>query len=500
MNDINNLRKLAGQLIMIRFPGTELDAATADFIKANAIRAVCLFRGNMTDAAQLTKLTADLRAVMGPQSLIDIDQEGGAVVRATWVPAPPSAMALGAANDVDLARRTGAAVARAVKALGFNWNFAPVLDLNNNPYNPVIAERSFGADPQRAAELALAWMDGSHAQGVACCVKHFPGHGDTNVDSHRDLPTVDKPVADLERLELAPFRTAASGDRAAPALMTAHIVYPALDADNPATMSRAILHDLLREQWGYRGIIITDGMDMHAIAHRYGVGHAAVRALTAGADMVMALGTPQTQEETVEAITAAIASGELPVDAVQQRLDRLAALARDYPCAQPPYLDDAADRAVMAEGWQRALTAHGNPQRPAPGARLRLVVRQDVVSDGVSEAGVPAARVADSLRRLYDVELLTYADADSFDWSALPQDGRFTVLASTSRLRYGAHARSTWRPDLHLALWNPYQALDIAAPALLTYGFAAPALDAVNAWLAGELPAAGTAPVPGFAT
>ncbi|OEZ96258.1 beta-N-acetylhexosaminidase [Duganella phyllosphaerae] len=500
MNDINNLRKLAGQLIMIRFPGTELDAATADFIKANAIRAVCLFRGNMTDAAQLTKLTTDLRAVMGPQSLIAIDQEGGAVVRATWVPAPPSAMALGAADDVDLARRTGAAVARAVKALGFNWNFAPVLDLNNNPYNPVIAERSFGADPQRAAELALAWMDGSHAQGVACCVKHFPGHGDTNVDSHRDLPTVDKPVTELARLELAPFRTAASGDRAAPALMTAHIVYPALDADNPATMSRAILHDLLREQWGYRGIIITDGMDMHAIAHRYGVGHAAVRALTAGADMVMALGTPQTQEETVEAITAAIASGELPVDAVQQRLDRLAALARDYPCAQPPYLDDAADRAVMAEGWQRALTAHGNPQRPAPGARLRLVVRQDVVSDGVSEAGVPAARVADSLRRLYDVELLTYADADSFDWCALPQDGRFTVLASTSRLRYGAHARSTWRPDLHLALWNPYQALDIAAPALLTYGFAAPALDAVNAWLAGELPAAGTAPVPGFAT
>ena len=498
MNDINNLRKLAGQLIMIRFPGTELDAATADFIKANAIRAVCLFRGNMTDAAQLTKLTADLRAVMGPQSLIAIDQEGGAVVRATWVPAPPSAMALGAADDVDLARRTGAAVARAVKALGFNWNFAPVLDLNNNPYNPVIAERSFGADPQRAAELALAWMDGSHAQGVACCVKHFPGHGDTNVDSHRDLPTVDKPVTELARLELAPFRTAASGDRAAPALMTAHIVYPALDADNPATMSRAILHDLLREQWDYRGIIITDGMDMHAIAHRYGVGHAAVRALTAGADMVMALGTPQTQEETLASITAAIASGELPVGAVQQRLDRLAALARDYPCAQPPYLDDAADRAVMAEGWQRALTAHGNPQRPAPGARLRLVVRQDVVSDGVSEAGVPAARVADSLRRLYDVELLTYADADSFDWSALPQDGRFTVLASTSRLRYGAHARSTWRPDLHLALWNPYQALDIAAPALLTYGFAAPALDAVNAWLAGELPAAGTAPVPGF--
>jgi beta-N-acetylhexosaminidase len=153
----------------------------------------------------------------------------------------------------------------------------------------------------------------------------------------------------------------------------------------------------------------------------------------------------------------------------------------------------------MAEGWRRSLTAYNAPQRPPKGASVRLVVRQDVVSDGVSEAGVPAADVAASLRRLYDVELVTFADADTFDWSALPQDGRFTILASTSRLRYGRHARDSWRPDLHLALWNPYQALDIQAPALMTYGFAKPALDAVNGWLSGELEAAGNAPVPGFA-
>ena len=490
------LRKIAGQLIMIRFPGTVLDAATADFIQANGIRAVCLFRGNMTDSEQLAKLTADLRAVMGPESLIGIDQEGGAVVRSTWVPAPPAAMGLGAANDTDLCYRTGAAVARAVKALGFNWNFAPVLDLNNNPHNPVIAERSFGAEPQRAAELAMAWMAGSHAEGVACCVKHFPGHGDTNVDSHRDLPTVDKPVEELDRLELAPFRIASG---AAPAMMTAHIVYPALDPDNPATMSRRILTGLLREEWQYKGIVITDGMDMHAIAGRYGVGNAAVRALAAGADMVMALGTTETQNETLDSIAAAIASGELPMAQVQQRLDRLASLALAYPCKPRSYKEDAADRAVMAEGWRRSLTAYGAPTRPAQDARVRLVVRQDVVSDGVSEAGVPAEVVAASLRRLYDVELVTFADADTFDWSALPRDGRFTVLASTSRLRYGQHARATWKPDLHLALWNPYQALDIAAPSLMTYGFAAPALDAVNGWLSGELQATGNAPVPGFA-
>jgi len=481
---------------MIRFPGTVLDDATADFIRANGIRGVCLFRGNMTDSAQLAKLTADLRDAMGPNALIAIDQEGGAVVRSTWVPAPPAAMGLGAADDTDLAYRTGAAVARAAKSLGFNWNFAPVLDLNNNPNNPVIAERSFGAEPKRAVELAMAWMAGSHAEGVACCVKHFPGHGDTHVDSHRDLPTVDKALPELDALELAPFRAAAP---VAPAMMTAHIVYPAIDPDNPATMSPAILDGILRKQWNYKGIIITDGMDMHAIAGRYGVGNAAVRALLAGADMVMALGTPETQNETLDAIAAALADGSLPQAAVDERLARLNSLAQAYPCQQCSYKEDAADRVIMAEGWRRALTARGNPQRPAPGSKLRLVVRQDVVSDGVSEAGVPAANVAASLGKLFDVELVTFADANTFDWSALPQDGRFTVLASTSRLRYGDNARNNWKPDLHLALWNPYQALDIQSPALMTYGFAAPALEAVNAWLSGELEATGRCPVPGFA-
>jgi beta-N-acetylhexosaminidase len=492
---MNDSRQLAGQLIMVRLAGTELDAASAAFLKANRVRGVCLFRQNMVDAAQLARLTADLRAAMGPEALIALDQEGGAVVRSTWVPAPPSAMALGAADDLQLTRDVGAAVARAVKALGFNWNFAPVLDLNNNPHNPVIAERSFGADPRRATELAMAWMEGSHSEGVACCVKHFPGHGDTSVDSHRDLPTVDKPLAELEQFEFAPFRMAAPH---APAMMTAHIIYPTLDAEFPATMSLRILTGLLREEWDYRGVIITDAMDMHAIAHRYGAGHAAVMALAAGADMVMALGTPEIQEETIAAIAAAIDAGTLSAQDVAARLQRLSELARRYPCQPRGYLEEPGDRALMAEAWRRALTVRGDACRPAAGAKVRLVVRQDVVSDGVSEAGVPAAALAASLARLYDVDTVTYRDAETFDWNTLPADGRFTFLASTSRLRYGPHARANWRPDLHLALWNPYQALDIEAPALITYGFAAPALDAVNAWLAGDLEARGCSPVAGF--
>jgi beta-N-acetylhexosaminidase len=492
---MNELRKIAGQLMMVRLTGTELDAGSADFLRTNRVRGACLFRQNMTDAGQLTRFTGALRDAMGPAALIALDQEGGAVVRSTWVPAPPAAMALGAANDPQLARAVGAAVARAVRALGFNWNFAPVLDLNNNPHNPVIAERSFGADAQQATGIALAWMEGSESEGVACCVKHFPGHGDTHVDSHRDLPTVDKPLAELEQFEFAPFRMAAA---TAPAMMTAHIVYPALDPEFPATMSRTILTGILREQWGYRGVIITDGMDMHAIAHRYGAGPAAVRALVAGADMVMAIGSRETQEQTLDAIAAAIADGTLPMAEVETRLARLGALAAAHPCAQGAYTDDDADRALMAQAWQRGLTARGAVRRPAPGSKVRLVARQDVVSDGVSEAGVPAAAIAASLGRLYDVALVTFADPESFSWNSLPDDGRFTILASTSRRRYGPNASAGWHPDLHLALWNPYQALDFAAPALMTYGFAPPALEAVNAWLAGEIEACGVCPVPGF--
>jgi len=496
LSDHLSARHTAGQLIMIRMPGTSLDADTASFLRENQIRAVCLFRQNMVNPTQLAKFTADLRAVMGPHALIALDQEGGAVVRATWLPSPPAAMALGAADDIELAYQVGAAVARGVRALGFNWNFAPVLDLNNNPDNPVIAERSFGADPQRATALALAWMEGSLAEGVACCVKHAPGHGDTHVDSHRDLPTVGKDRAALEALEFSPFQQAAGR---APAMMTAHIVYPALDPVLPATLSRAVLTDLIRTQWNYRGIIITDGMDMHAIAGRYGVGNAAVQALLAGADMVMALGDRATQQQTLDALAAAIDGGKIGNEELARRLARLNGLAETYPCGQPAYTTEADDQLLMQRAWSQGLTAYRQPRRPAPGQALRLVVRADVVSDGVSEAGVPAARLSAWLGAQFaDVVTTTFEHAEGFDWSSLPDDGRFVLLASTARLRYGPQARASFKPDLHLALWNPFQALDFGAPALITYGFAEPALQAVMAWLKGEAEATGHCPVMGF--
>ena len=199
----------SGHLVMVDMEGTSLDAATADFLRVHNIRAICLFRKNLGTEAEVRKLCADLRELMGPEALIGIDQEGGSVVRATFLPQPPAAMALGAADDEALAEAIGAAVARSLRGLGINWNFAPVLDINNNPANPVIAERSFGEEPQRVARLAGAWMRGSLAEGVACCVKHFPGHGDTHEDSHHALGSIPS------RRQNPRYRVAATSSRSA---------------------------------------------------------------------------------------------------------------------------------------------------------------------------------------------------------------------------------------------------------------------------------------------
>lgn len=484
----------AGRFVMVDIEGTRLDAAQADFLQRHRLRAVCLFRKNLGGEAEIRRLTAQLREVMGPGALIALDQEGGAVVRVTSLPHAPSAMALGAAGDAQQARAVGAAVARGLRQLGINWNFAPVLDVNNNPANPVIGDRSFSADPQAVARLAGAWLEGALAEGVACCVKHFPGHGDTHTDSHHGSPVVDKPLAALQALELVPFHALR---QAAPALMTAHIVYPQLDPDHPATLSRRILGELLREQWGYDGVVITDSLVMEAIHARYGHERAAVMTLQAGADMAMALGPREEQEAAIRAIAQGIADGRLAQPALQRSLARLDGLAARFPSTEADYdaAARAADEALMSTAWQRGLCSVRGALPPRPSERLRVIAQREVPCDGVSEAGLEG----DALRHVFagfgDVELLLVDDLRQLDWAALPQDGRCNVLVSNTNTRVGA-AAAGWRPALHLALWNPFQVLDVNAPALITWGHAPAALDALRAWLDGRLLATGRAPMP----
>ena len=488
-----------GHLVMVDIPGTSLDAATAEFLRRHHVRAICLFRRNLGTEDEIRRLTADLREVMGPYSLIGIDQEGGSTVRATFLPQAPAAMALGAIGDEALCEEVGATVARGLRSLGINWNFAPVLDVNNNPGNPVIAERSFSEDPDEVARLAAAWMRGSLREGVACCVKHFPGHGDTATDSHHALPVVDKSIPELEALELKPFRALAHArghTPAAPSVMTAHIVYPQIDPEHPATLSRPVLTGLLRQNIGYDGVVITDALMMKAVHDKYGHALAAVMALQAGADMPLAQGTLAEQAATVQAIEQALAQGHLLPADVKRSEARLVALAQAYPVSPKPYdaAQRAADDAAMRAAWARGLTAFGGAAPPALDAPIRVVTQDAVECDGVSEAGLPAVRVRDLFSAFSDVQFIRMPDLREISAATFPRDGRVNVLVSNHRTRFGANAAAA-RPDLHLALWNPFQLFDIAAPAVVTWGYADGALAAVQAWLEGRAQATGRSPV-----
>jgi beta-N-acetylhexosaminidase len=482
----------AGRVVMVDIAGRQLDAETAAFLRERRIRAVCLFRKNLGTEAEIRQLTADLRNTMGEGSLIAIDQEGGSTVRALSLPQAPSAMALGAAGDEALAERVGAAVARGLRYLGINWNFAPVLDVNNNPANPVIGARSFGADPFAVARLAGAWMRGATAQGVACCGKHFPGHGDTHMDSHHALPVVDKPVGALEALELVPFRALAP---VAPSIMTAHILYPQIDPEHPATLSRPVLTGLLRECIGYKGVVVTDALMMKAVHERYGHGRAAVMALQAGADMPLAQGSRDEQLAALRAIELAQADGTLSPEVVARAAARLDLLAANFPIpsADVSYAERAADDVLMHGAWARALTAVGSPQPPASNQLLRVVAQCRVESDGVSEAGLSAAGVRKLFEGFEDVEFVECDDLAAVDPALLQARGRSVVLVSNHRARYSQPG--VLRPHLHLVLWNPFQALDVPAPAVVTWGHAAGAVAALRQWLVGRAGAPGIAPV-----
>ncbi|RKN16117.1 glycoside hydrolase family 3 protein [Micromonospora musae] len=290
---------------------------------------VVLFARNVVDHAQVAELTAALRAER-PDVIVAIDEEAGDVTRieSGRGSSRPGNFALGAVDDPELteevARDLGADLAR----LGVTLDYAPDADVNSNPANPVIGVRSFGADPELVARHTAAWIRGLQSGGVAACAKHFPGHGDTQIDSHHDLPLIGGGRARLDAVELAPFRAAV--DAGAQAVMTGHLLVPALDPELPATLSSRILGGLLRDELGFSGVVITDAVEMRAVADRYGFAGAAVRALAAGADAICVGGERAGEEDARElrdAIVAAVISGELPEERLAEAAKRVGQLA-----------------------------------------------------------------------------------------------------------------------------------------------------------------------------
>lgn len=301
-----SLPQLCGQLLVVGFEETTLPGHLAAALSAGLRAGVILFRHNLPSIEATWSLCREVCNACNPDlpPLISVDQEGGRVAR---LPQParalPSMRTLGLLNDVDCVRRAAGVVARGLAVMGFNCNFAPVLDVDSNPQNPVIGDRSFSSDPRLVAHLGLAFARGLSKAGIMACGKHFPGHGDTLLDSHVALPTVNRSRSHLERVELLPFREAVA--QPIDALMTAHVVYPNLDASNtPATLSPIIISELLRKQWGYQGLVVSDDLGMKALSAKYSPETCAILAIRAGCDVILQCHNTGEDDRILEALVS----------------------------------------------------------------------------------------------------------------------------------------------------------------------------------------------------
>ncbi|MFF5173033.1 glycoside hydrolase family 3 protein [Micromonospora sp. NPDC000089] len=361
-------RHLAGLAAAVLQPGF-VGATPPDWVRrwlADGLGGVVLFARNIVDPGQLAALTATLRAER-PDVLVAIDEEAGDVTRIESArgSSRPGNLALGAVDDPGLTEEVARDLGAELAALGVTLNYAPDADVNNNPANPVIGVRSFGADPGLVARHTAAWVRGLQSAGVAACAKHFPGHGDTRVDSHHELPRITADRAALDAGELAPFRAAVAAG--VQAVMTGHLLVPALDPELPATLSRWILGDLLRDELGFSGVVVTDAVEMRAVADRYGFRGAAVRALAAGADAIC-VGGERADEAAAgqlrDAIVAAVRDGTLPEERLAEaakRVGQLAAWAVSARAARPARgLASTGDSAIGLLAARRAVRVRGD--------------------------------------------------------------------------------------------------------------------------------------------
>ncbi|URM34545.1 glycoside hydrolase family 3 protein [Cytobacillus firmus] len=335
-----SIEEKVGQMLMPDFRAwkgqnvTKMLPEIEKLVKDYHLGGVILFRENVVTTEQTATLVSDYQKAADKFGLLmTIDQEGGIVTRLQSGTDMPGNMALGAARSEEISRKVGKAIGEELSSLGINMNFAPVMDVNNNPDNPVIGVRSFGEDPQLVADLGVAYTEGLQSAGVAATAKHFPGHGDTAVDSHLGLPEVPHDKERLKEVELYPFQKGM--EAGVDAIMTAHVTFPKIDDTKaiskktgeeiavPATLSYKVLTELMREEMGYEGVITTDAMNMNAIAEHFGPVDAAVRAVKAGTDIVL---MPVGLQEVAEGLLNAVENGEISEKRIESSVERILTL------------------------------------------------------------------------------------------------------------------------------------------------------------------------------
>jgi len=510
-----NLRDKVGQRLMLAFEGTELTPELADWLMSCRAGGVILFGRNIVSIAQVTTLCRDIQELAAknglPPLMIAIDEEGGRVTR---MPADgqdliaPSQMAQAAAG-LEGVRASVGVIARNLRRLGINLDFAPVADVNNNPANPVIGSRSYGSDPAKVAEMVAVAVSEFTAQGVGSCVKHFPGHGDTNVDSHLGLPIVNLSRQRLDEVELVPFRKAFAVD--APSVMTAHIVYPEIEPDITATMSHYFLVEVLRKELGYNGLVFSDALDMKAIFNRYPIPEATILTLKAGADVALPCSTMEHQKAAFEAMVLAAENGEIELE---ESLARILAFKEKF-CQLPPSNPSAeqlaADATIIAEVAHKSITlVAARPEyKPDTNWQNPLIIDFSLPrASPVEEGSGPSAVLRDGLRAVWpDTQYVSLpANPASDNWAEVLELAKNADLVITL-LR---NARSTpaqaealqkliaTNPNLiAVAARDPYD-LTLAEGALAayaTYGDTPCSIRALVDVLTGRVVAKGQLPV-----
>ncbi|MEC0256152.1 beta-N-acetylhexosaminidase [Paenibacillus lautus] len=332
------VKEKIGQLVLVGIEGTALDNTSRRLLEDYHVGGFIFFKDNIESAQQSVKLFNDLKEANAANPVplwLSIDEEGGRVTRFPdeYVKLPSSGK-VGSKGDLALTKRVGGLIAQKVAGLGLNMVFAPVLDINSNPNNPVIGDRSFGNTAETVSTQGIASMKGIQEHGVVPVVKHFPGHGDTSVDSHLGLPVVNHDLKRLHELELVPFQQAI--DEGADVVMVAHLLMKSIDPDTPSSYSKPVINDLLREEMGFKGVVITDDMTMGAISGSTDVGEASVKSVVAGSNMILIGHEYALEEAVIQALTEAVESGVIPEETLNDRVRATLELKHKYQMSDEP--------------------------------------------------------------------------------------------------------------------------------------------------------------------
>jgi beta-N-acetylhexosaminidase len=367
---MRSLEESCARMVMVGFPGQQMDSDLEALIRRGVFGAI-LFKRNVGTPAETAALCHKMKSFAGRPFTLAVDQEGGRVARLRGAPftALGPMRDIGNREDEALAERVGRLLAHEVRAIGFDWDFAPVLDVDTNPQNPVIGDRSFHHDAAKVAKYAVATARGLELGGVASCAKHFPGHGDTNQDSHHTLPRSPHDLKRLRDVELVPFVAYAKAGLAS--VMTAHVMFDAVDSTVPATMSPAVMTTMLRQELGFEGVIVSDDLEMKAILDCYHLGEAAVLGALAGVDLFLVCHKAERQRLVIDSLIDAVKKGRLPKSRVEEANDRLDVMEKKFTRPPEDLLQTlgSPEHRTLAQGLQGGLAGSDPTEAVAIAAR-----------------------------------------------------------------------------------------------------------------------------------